>query len=219
MRSRFARFALTLAAVTFAAVSFACKKGGTAAATDATPTAAAATSTTPNAAASAAAAAAAQELFKAMKLQENLSETAAAMIDSEVSRNPGLTPYRQIMLQWLKKYMTWETMQPELTKMYTETFTEAELKQMAAFYGSPAGKKSLEKLPEMMQRTAMTGARLSQAHSDELRAAMTARGEELKKEAAASAGPGAPGQGKGPARAPKPKGTAQQPPPQPQPQP
>jgi hypothetical protein len=207
MRSRLVRIVLTLAAVGLAAVSFACKKGGAAASASTTPAAVA--SPTPNAASQAAAAAAAQELFKAMKLQENLSETAAAMIDSEVGRNPGLTPYREIMLQWLKKYMTWEVMQPELTKMYTETFTEDELKQMAAFYGSPTGKKSLEKLPEMMQRTAMTGARLSQAHSDELRAAMTARSEELKKEAAAAGGPGgpggpgAPGPAKGPAKGPK----------------
>jgi hypothetical protein len=200
MRPRLARFALTLTAVCVAVSAFACKKGGAPAATDATPTAVA--STTPNAAASAAAAAAAQELFKAMKLQANLNETASAMIDSEIGRNPGLTPYRDVMLTWLKKYMTWDAMLPELTKMYTETFTEPELKQMAAFYSSPAGQKSLDKLPEMMQRTAMTGAKLSQVHSDELRAAMSARSDELKKEAAASAAPGAPGQGKGPAKAP-----------------
>jgi len=220
MRSRFARFTLTLTAVCLAA-TLACKKGGPAAATDATPTAVA--STTPNAASSAAAAAAALELFKAMKLQANLNDTAGAMIDSEIGRNPGLTPYREVMLTWLKKYMTWDAMLPELTKMYTETFTEAELKQMAAFYSSPAGQKSLEKLPEMMQRTAMTGARLSQAHSDELRAAMSAKSDELKKEAAGGAaggpggpggpgGTGAPGQGKGSA---KPRPQAAPKPPQP----
>ena len=48
--------------------------------------------------------------------------------------------------------MTWDAMQPELTKMYTETFTEPELKEMAKFYGSPVGQKALEKMPEMMQR-------------------------------------------------------------------
>ena len=69
------------------------------------------------------------------------------------------------MLNWLKKYMTWDAMVPELTKLYTSTFTDDELKQMAAFYGSPAGKKSLEKLPELMQRTAMIGAGLAQPNS------------------------------------------------------
>ncbi|HTR01600.1 MAG TPA: DUF2059 domain-containing protein [Thermoanaerobaculia bacterium] len=170
----------------------ACKPGAPAAPAAPTPT------LTPNAAASAAAA---QELFKSLKLQTSLSDTANAMIDSEISRNPGLTPYREVMVTWLKKYMTWEKMEPELVRMYTDTFTEAELKQMAVFYASPAGQKSLEKLPEMMQRTAMAGARLSQEHQDELRTAMAAKSEELK--AAAAAGGKAPG-GKAPAPGGKP---------------
>jgi hypothetical protein len=212
---------LNLAAGAFAALlaACACKKGAAPAAATPTPT--------PNAAA---AAAAAQELFKAMKLQNNMNDTTAAMIDSEISRNPGLTPYRDIMLQWLRKYMTWDAIQPEMTRMYTEVFTDAELKQMAAFYGSPAGQKSLEKLPDLMQRTAMAGARISQAHTDELRAAMSTRSEELKKEAAAGGMPGGPGAGRGPGSGPggapaqgrrpaRPQGAPPQPAPQPAPTP
>jgi hypothetical protein len=198
------------ASVALIAAAGACKKGGAPA-----PSASTTPSLTPNAASSAASAAAAQELFKSMKLQAGLNDTTAAMIDSEIARNPGLTPYREIMLQWLRKYMTWDAMQPELIKMYTTTFTEAELKQMAVFYGSPAGQKALEKMPEMMQRLAMSGAQIAQPHSDELRAAMSARSDELRKEAgggaAAPGGPGGPGkpggQGRPPARpqsAPKP---------------
>lgn len=210
----------SLAAGALAALmaALACKKGGAPAAPTPTPT--------PNAAA---AAAAAQELFKAMKMPNNLNDTTAAMIDSEISRNPGLTPYRDIMLQWLRKYMTWDAIQPEMTRMYTEAFTDEELKQMAAFYSSPAGQKSLEKLPDLMQRTAMAGARISQQHTDELRAAMAARSEELKKEAAAGGGPGgpggpggAPGQGRRPARpqgAPQGQPHAQAPAPAPAPAP
>ena len=193
MRSRLARVAV-FATAALLTVSTACKKG------DAPPAADSKVTPTATAASAAASAAAAMELFTAMKLQSNIQDTAAAMIDSEVGRNPGLNPFRETMLTWLKKYMTWDAMVPELTKLYTTTFTDDELKQMAKFYGSPAGKKSLEKLPELMQRTAMIGAGLAQPHSDELKAAMTARSEELKKEAAAGAGaPGGPG---GPAGAP-----------------
>jgi uncharacterized protein len=183
MRSRLVLIAGFLAALALVSAP-ACKKG------PAVPPAPTPTPT-PNAAAHAAAA---RELFKALKLQSGISDTANAMIDSEIGRNPGLTPYRETMVAWLKKYMTWEAMEPELIKMYTDTFSEAELKQMAVFYGSPAGQKSLEKLPEMMQRTAMAGARISQPHQDELRAAMEARSEELKKQAGgAPGGPGGPG--------------------------
>ena len=193
MRSRLARVA-TCATAALLIVSTACQKGAAPADSKVTPTAAPAT-----AASSAASAAAAMELFKVMKLPTNVQDTAAAMIDSEVSRNPGLNPFRETMLQWLKKYMTWDAMVPQLTKLYTETFTDAELKQMATFYGSPAGQKSLEKLPVLMQRTAMIGAGLAQPHSDELKAAMAARSEEFKKEQAV-AGAGAPGSPGGPGR-------------------
>ncbi len=196
MRSRLALVAV-FATAALLTVSTACKKGGATPDVKVTPTAGPAT-----AASTAASAAAAMELFKAMNLPNNIQDTAAAMIDSEVGRNPGLNPFRETMLNWLKKYMTWDAMVPELTKLYTSTFTDDELKQMAAFYASPAGKKSLEKLPELMQRTAMIGASLAQPHSDELKAAMTARSEELKKEqmAAGAGAPSGPGGQPGPAK-------------------
>jgi uncharacterized protein len=126
--------------------------------------------------------AAAVELFKAIKLEESIPSTSAAMIDSEVRGNPGMVPYRDVMLKWLQKYMTWESMRPEMVRLYTDTYTEAELKQLAAFYKTPLGQKTLAKTPELLQRTAMIGARLGQEHSEELKTAMNARSDELHKE-------------------------------------
>jgi hypothetical protein len=135
--------------------------------------------------------AAAMELFVAMRLPATVSETAAAMIESEVSRNPGLTPFKDVMLQWLTKYMTWDAMVPELTKLYVATYSEGELKELTAFYKSPVGQKALTKMPELMQETAMIGAKLGQPHSEELKQAMAARSEELQKQA--GQGPGSSG--------------------------
>src|SRR4029453_4972153 len=77
---------------------------------------ASAQSTTPTASQTAAA----HELFKAIRLQESIAGTSAAMVDSEISHNPGLGPYRDVMLGWLQKYMTWDAMLPELTRIYAE---------------------------------------------------------------------------------------------------
>ena len=104
------------------------------------------------------------------------------MIDSEIRGNPGMEPYRDVMLKWIQKYMTWDAMRPELIRLYTDTYTEAELKQLAAFYKTPLGQKTLTKTPELLQKTAMIGARLGQQHADELKTAMTARRDELLKE-------------------------------------
>lgn len=126
--------------------------------------------------------AAATDLFKSIKLEESIPSTSAAMIDSEINRNPGMAPYREVMLQWLRKYMTWDAMRPELVRLYADTYTEAELKQLAAFYKTPLGQKTLTKTPELLQKTAMIGAKLGQEHAEELTKAMTARREELIKE-------------------------------------
>lgn len=157
--------------------------------------------------------AAARELFQSIKLEESVANMSAAMVDSEVSHNPGLAPYRDIMVTWLKKYMTWDALLPELTALYTDTYTEAELKALAAFYRSPVGQKSLTKSPELLQRTAALGAKISQPHSAELNGLLTARREELRKaqETAAAKTPGAkgptPSAGK-PAAAPSPRPAA-----------
>lgn len=147
---------------------------------------------TPAAAATptAAQAAAARELFKALKLEESLTNTTTAMVDSEVSHNPALAPYRDIMIAWLRKYMTWDAMLPELTRLYSETYTEGEMKALAMFYSSPVGQKSIAKTPDLMSRTAQIGARISQPHSAELNAQLNARRDELKAKAAAKT-PGA----------------------------
>jgi uncharacterized protein len=42
---------------------------------------------------------------------------------------------------------------PALAKIYTDTYTEAELDGILAFYKSPVGKAFLEKMPEVMQRS------------------------------------------------------------------
>jgi hypothetical protein len=134
--------------------------------------------------------AAALELFKAIKLRESIDGTTVAMVDSEISHNPTLTPYRDVMLRWLRKYMTWDAMLPELTRLYAETYTEGEMKAMAMFYSSPVGQKALTKTPELLQKTAAIGAKVSQPHSPELNELLTAKRDELKAKAAAKT-PGA----------------------------
>jgi hypothetical protein len=129
--------------------------------------------------------AAARELFRALKLEESLASTTTAMVDSEISHNPALAPYRDVMLAWLRKYMTWDAMLPELTRLYSETYTEGEMKTLAMFYSSPLGQKSIAKTPDLLSRTAQIGAKISQPHSAELNAQLNARRDELKAKAAA----------------------------------
>ena len=67
-------------------------------------------------------------------------------------------------------------LEPEMVKLYTNGFSEAELKELLAFYQTPVGRKVLEQMPQLMAHSAqLTQARLQQAvpEVDRLLGAMT----------------------------------------------
>lgn len=52
----------------------------------------------------------------------------------------------------------------KLTTLYKNAFTEDELRELTAFYKTPLGKKSLVKLPELMQNGAAVGMEVAEKH-------------------------------------------------------
>jgi uncharacterized protein len=68
-------------------------------------------------------------------------------------------------------------LESELVSLYTDAFTEAELKELLAFYQTPVGRKVLEQMPQLMAHAAqLTQERLQQAvpEVDKLLGEMTA---------------------------------------------
>jgi hypothetical protein len=55
------------------------------------------------------------------------------------------------MMHWFSEFFSWEQMQGMYVDIYTEVFTEDEIKEMTLFYESPLGQKMLAKMPELMQ--------------------------------------------------------------------
>ncbi|WAH60294.1 DUF2059 domain-containing protein [Pseudomonas silvicola] len=54
----------------------------------------------------------------------------------------------------LDQAIGWPKLKPDMIKLYTDTFTEQELKDLVKFYQSPLGKKVLEKMPAVTQQSA-----------------------------------------------------------------
>ena len=53
----------------------------------------------------------------------------------------------------MREEVSWEKMKPDLVKTYSETFTEAEVLGIVAFYESPAGQAFVAKMPLLMQKS------------------------------------------------------------------
>jgi hypothetical protein len=62
-----------------------------------------------------------------------------------------IAEFRARMVELLRAEMSWEKMQTTYFRMYRETFTQAELDGMLAFYKTDAGKALIAKMPRMMQ--------------------------------------------------------------------
>ncbi|HET6372528.1 MAG TPA: DUF2059 domain-containing protein [Candidatus Polarisedimenticolia bacterium] len=123
-----------------------------------------------------------KEMFQLMGLERAMIGGATAMIDAQIQGNPAIAPYRDVMLEWAGKYLTWEAMSPGLVKLYMETFSEAEVREMIVFYRTPTGRKALMKLPELMQKGAMIGAEVGKAHQQELEGMVLERQRQLESE-------------------------------------
>lgn len=61
---------------------------------------------------------------------------------------------------------------------YARNFSAAELRQIATFYGSPAGQKMLDKMPALVQESAAIGQKFGQSIAGDLQKRMT---DELRK--------------------------------------
>lgn len=114
--------------------------------------------------------AAAQELTKEAKIERLLTvmnadnmidqmfEQIKAMTAAQVP--PGTSPEqiaqaRQVqtkIMDLVKARISWEKMRPQYVKLYAETFSDEEISGMLAFYGSPAGRAMLEKMPALVTK-------------------------------------------------------------------
>lgn len=95
-------------------------------------------------------------LFGNMKQMMRQSLAAAA-------KNEKLSPEQERMLDTLpdkfvkamREEMAWDKLRPVYAQIYQETFTQADIDGLIAFYESPTGQAFVEKMPVVVQKTAI----------------------------------------------------------------
>lgn len=125
---------------------------------------------------------AAADLLEATNTRKVMDSTMDQMLEAQIKANAQLAPLRGVMKQFLNKHLGYDSMKDDLITLYTEEFTEDELKQLAAFYQSPVGKKASEKLPTLMAKGGQLGMQRVQANQAELQQMVK---DEIEKEKAA----------------------------------
>lgn len=82
----------------------------------------------------------------------------------------------------LREEMGWSKMKEPVMEAYARVYTVDELKAINEFYSTPAGKKMIEKMPQLMQETMQ----ISQAMAQKLIPKFQALAEEMKQEVSQS---------------------------------
>jgi len=107
---------------------------------------------------------------------------------------------RESYKQWFTQDLDQAKLRDEVTKLYAQTFTIAELKELNQFYLSPIGQKTVKAMPEIMQKSAMLG--MQEAQSKQ--ALLQERLKPFIEKHSSKLQQLAPGQGPAPAPAPAP---------------
>jgi len=94
---------------------------------------------------------AAEELVRLLYDSEDLNGIAGVVVDAKIQADPQLQPYREVMLTWLKKALSWDSLGPSMVRLYASELSEAELRDLIAFYKTPTGRKLLARGPSMTE--------------------------------------------------------------------
>ena len=111
---------------------------------------------------------AAEDLLVVMNVQQTMNDAIDQMIDMQVKANPQMAPMSNVLKQWAAQVLSYASLKDELIKIYAGELTEDELKQLAAFYKTPVGKRWIEAMPKINTKVTQLGAAQAQAHQPEL---------------------------------------------------
>ncbi len=124
---------------------------------------------------------AAEKLLYTAGMEKALEQSIEQMLNIQLQQKPSLAPYKEIMLRFLKKHMGFESLKEDIVAIYIEEFTEKELNEIIAFYETPTGRKTIEKMPKLMAKGAQLGVSRVQQNIGELQQMIKAESERIQK--------------------------------------
>jgi hypothetical protein len=89
------------------------------------------------------------------------------MMFKQFPEGSDLNEARKKLRTFINKYLSWQSIQPELAAMYAQRFTEAELRELISFYRTPVGRKLALIGPQLSQARMEIGQRRMQEHKAE----------------------------------------------------
>ena len=122
----------------------------------------------------------AENLLNMMGMKDALEQSIEQTLQVQMQQNPTLVPFKNVMMQFFQKHMSYESLKPDMVQIYANAFTASELKELIAFYRTPTGKKTIEKMPQLMSQGGQIGAKRVQDNIQELQQSIKEEAERIK---------------------------------------
>lgn len=110
-----------------------------------------------------------RKFFAAANMEQALSLSLEKMVEIQSQSAPDPAIARKVLLKFFSKYLSWKSLEPDFSQLYSKEFSDPELIEITHFYESPVGKKALQKMPELVAEGAAIGQRRMMSHQSELR--------------------------------------------------
>ncbi|TDO97945.1 DUF2059 domain-containing protein [Marinomonas balearica] len=115
------------------------------------------------------------ELFRVMDMEKQMAggfEAMLPIIDQMSTKfqldNEGKEELREVFRTWFNEDIDRKRLTNEIKKLYSQTFSDDEMRKVTEFYSTPTGQKFLEKSIQLMQLSAQLGMQEGQAKQAKL---------------------------------------------------
>lgn len=122
----------------------------------------------------------AERLLNMMGMEEAMKQTTSQMLDLQLQQNPALVPFKEVMMEFFSKHMSYESLKPDMVRIYSETFTAPELREINNFYATEVGQKTIQVMPTLMVQGGQIGAARVQENIGELQAMIKLEAERIQ---------------------------------------
>ena len=94
----------------------------------------------------------AENILESLNMPAITGKMVGKMIELELKSSKDSRAYADLIRKFSRQYLNWENLKTPMIKSYTETFSNQELAEIDRFFSSPAGKKFIEKSPELKKK-------------------------------------------------------------------
>jgi hypothetical protein len=111
---------------------------------------------------------AAEDFMVALQMEQNINDGISQMVDMQIEAKMIPANKKEAYKAFLSKYMNWNVLKKDYLQIYISHFSEAEMKDLAAFYRTPIGIKAAKNQNELNAKISKIGQDNVQSHMAEL---------------------------------------------------